>query len=367
KSCQGIVEVLANNNRLERCVSIYAEARIENARAAFKAINVEYLEIQLSETVSVQTVESYIDQWDEHMEFAVRHLLHKEHKLCNEVYCNIESEDVKLSCFAKITNSMWIYGYFLISEPKSCKCKKEAIKLLSLLKIFSTLDKLRFQFNDMFDGKFCVEIRNRTRDLLKNIVDGTCEIFCELSVQVELQRAFSPPPNGDVPRLVCFVAEYCNRLLKDENKSILVRVLEIYNSNNKVEFEDGLLSFKIHNVMKALEINLETWSTSYKDNALSYFFTMNSHWYLFNNVRGTQLGDLMGDSSLWAYYESVDYYADLYMRESWGKITVLLREEGLILFPGGRAVDRNLAKKRIRLFCEAFDDAYKKQSKWGIV
>ncbi|KAL3618133.1 hypothetical protein CASFOL_038454 [Castilleja foliolosa] len=359
---QGIIEVLANNNRLERCVCIYAEARIKKVRAALKALDVEYLEIQLSETVSVQIVESYIDRWDEHMEFAVRHLLHKEHKLCNEVF---ESADVKMSCFAKIATQCGFTDVFHFGS-EICKCKKEAIKLLSLLKIFSTLDKLRLLFNDMFDGKFCVEIRNRTRDLLKNVIDGTCEIFCELSVQVELQRATCPPPDGDVLRLVCFVAEYCNRLLEDENKSILVRVLEIYSSNDKVEFEDGdgLLSFEIHNVMKALEINLETWATSYNDKALSYLFMMVNHWYLFNTIRGTKLGDLMGDSWLWAYYESMDYYADLYMRESWEKITVLLRDEGLTLFPNGRAVDRNLAKKRIHLFCEAFDNVYTKQSKW---
>ncbi|KAK6153414.1 hypothetical protein DH2020_013053 [Rehmannia glutinosa] len=362
---QSITEVLAANDRLDRCASIYTQVRIENVRANLQALSLEYLDIQLSETVSVQTFEGYIDQWDKHMEFAVRHLLQKEHMLCSELYRIGSSSDVWMNCFAEIATQCGFTDIFDFGT-KICKCKKEAIKLLRLLKIFSTLDRLRLEFNHLFDGKFCVDIQNQTRDLVRKVVDGACEIFWELVVQVEMQRASSPPPDGSIPRLVRFVTDYCNQLLEDENSSILVRVLEIH--NNQVELEEGpgpgVLSFEIHNIMEAVEINLKTWAKSYNDTPLSYLFMMNSHWYLWNNIRGTKLGDLMGDSWLWAYEESTEYYAALYMRESWEKLLVLLSEDGLILFPGGRAVDRNLVKKRIGSFCDAFDDMYKKQSNW---
>lgn len=181
---------------------------------------------------------------------------------------------------------------------------------------------------------------------------------------MELQRASDPPPDGNVPRLVCFVTDYCNQLLEEEKSSILTRVLEISQVWNQANFEQGLLHNEIHSTMKALEINLESWAQSYDNTALSYLFMMNNHWYLCNSTRENKLGELMGKSWLWAYEESVEYYAALYLRESWEKLVVLLHEEGLTLFPGGRAINRDLVKKRITTFCEAFEEMYKKQSKW---
>ncbi|KAL0378220.1 UNVERIFIED_CONTAM: hypothetical protein Sradi_3127500 [Sesamum radiatum] len=170
---QAITEALAANNRLDECISIYAQVRAVNARATLQALSEDYLDIQLSEIVSVQTVEGYIDQWDEHMEFAVRHLLKNEYRLCSEVYQKFGS-DAWMNCFSKIATDCG-FNDILNFGSRICKCKNEAIKLLKLLKIFSTLDKLRLDFNELFGGKFCVEIRNQTRDLVKKVVDGACE------------------------------------------------------------------------------------------------------------------------------------------------------------------------------------------------
>ncbi|XP_051116680.1 exocyst complex component EXO70A1-like [Andrographis paniculata] len=361
---QSVAEVLEENNRLDRCLSVYAEARIENSRATLQALNLDYLEIESSEGVSVQTMVDYVDLWDEHMEFSVRHLLRKEFALCRKVFERFGS-DVSTCLFADIAIKS---GFMEILEFGNtvCKCKKEAIKLLKLIKIFSTMDKLRLDFNDLFVGKHCLKIQNQTRELVKKVVDGACEIFWELSAQVELQREFDPPPDGSVPTLVDFVIEYCSYLLDDENISILTGILEIYQVWNQVKFGDGIVSNEIRNIIKAVEINVEIWAKGYDDTALSYLFMMNNHSYLCNETRKSKLGDLMGSSWLWAYDESAEYYAGLYMRESWEKLLEFLQEEDLTLFPGGRAFDRNLVDERVVAFCETFDDMYKKQSKWKL-
>ncbi|KAL1210465.1 Exocyst complex component EXO70C2 [Cardamine amara subsp. amara] len=49
---------------------------------------------------------------------------------------------------------------------------------------------------------------------------------------------------------------------------------------------------------------------------------------------------------------------------SWGKLPSHLSREGLILFSGGHATARDLVKKRLKAFNDAFDDMYKKQSTW---
>lgn len=74
----------------------------------------------------------------------------------------------------------------------------------------------------------------------------------------------------------------------------------------------------------------------------------------------------MGDSWLKGHEERVEYYTSVYLRESWGTLTHILSEEDLVLFSGGRFIDRDVVKKRIREFGEAFDDLFYKQSKWVV-
>ncbi|CAK9149341.1 unnamed protein product [Ilex paraguariensis] len=359
---QAIIERLTGNNRLEKCISIYVEIRSLNAQTTLQALDLDYLEMSISEFDSVQTIEGYIDQWGKHLEFAVKHLLELEYRLCNDVFQNFGS-DVSRDSFAKIAVESGMQNFIRFGSTVT-KCKKEAVKLFKLLDIFTALNKLRLDFNRLFGGKACIEIQNQTRDLIKKIVNGASEIFWELSSQVELQRHSSPPSDGSIPRLVSFVTDYCNQLLEDDYRSTLIQVLEIHRGWNHEKYEEGLLSEEVYKIIRALELNLEKWANTYEDSTLSYLFMMNNRWYFCKNLKGTKLGDLLGDSWFRGHEEYVEYYAALYLRESWGKLPALLSEEGLILFSSGRAIARDLVKKRLKAFNEVFDDMYKKQSNW---
>lgn len=72
----------------------------------------------------------------------------------------------------------------------------------------------------------------------------------------------------------------------------------------------------------------------------------------------------MGDSRLKEHEQYKEYYSAFFLKESWGKLPALLSREGLILFSGGRATARDLVKKRLKAFNEAFDEMYKKQTNW---
>lgn len=74
----------------------------------------------------------------------------------------------------------------------------------------------------------------------------------------------------------------------------------------------------------------------------------------------------MGDSWLKGHEQSSEYYAAVYLKESWGKLPSLLSEEGLILFSEGRIVARDLVKKRLKAFRDAFDEIYQKQTEWVV-
>ncbi|KAJ7966040.1 Exocyst subunit Exo70 family protein [Quillaja saponaria] len=359
---QAILGRLIANNRLDKCISIYVEVRSSNVRASLQALNLDYLEISIAEFNDVQSIEGYIAQWGKHLEFAVKHLFEAEYKLCNDVFERI-GLDVWMDCFAKIAAQAGILAFLQFGKTVT-ESKKDPVKLLKMLDIFASLNKLRLDFNRLFGGAACIEIQNLTRDLIRAVIDGAAEIFWELLVQVELQRQVPPPSDGSVPRLVSVITNFCNKLLGDNYKPILTQVLVIHRSWKHLDFQEKLLINEILNIMKSIELNLETWIKTYEDPTLSYVFAMNNHWHLYKHLKGTKLGELLGDPWLREHEQYKDYYSTIFLRDSWGKLPAHLSREGLILFSGGRATARDLVKKRLKTFNDAFDEMYKKQSTW---
>uniref|UniRef100_A0A1D1XLR4 Exocyst subunit Exo70 family protein n=1 Tax=Anthurium amnicola TaxID=1678845 RepID=A0A1D1XLR4_9ARAE len=360
-----VLERLSANGRLERCIKAYIDVRSSNVRASLEALDLDYLEISTSEFNDVQSIESHISQWGKHVEFAVKHLFEAEYNLCCDVFERLGPPEVWMGCFAEIASQAGMLAFLKFGRTVT-ESKKDPIKLLKLLDIFTTLNKLRVDFNRLFGGKPCMEIQNVTRDLVKRVIDGSCEIFWELLVQVELQRQMHPPSDGSVPKLVSFITDYCNRLLGEEYRPVLTQVLVIHRSWRQEKFQEGLLTEAVLNIIKALEQNFEMWSKGYEDKTLSSLFMMNTHWHFYKHLKGTELGELLGDVWLREHEQYKEYYATVYLRESWGKLPRMLSREGLLSFSGGRATARDLVKKHLKDFNEAFDEMYRKQSSWVI-
>ncbi|KAL7122396.1 hypothetical protein ACP275_01G043500 [Erythranthe tilingii] len=355
---QTILSSLIANGRLEKCVSIYIEVRSSIVRASLQALDLDYLEISVSEFNNVASIEAYISQWGKHLEFAVKHLFEAEYGLCNSVFDKM-GIDLWKSCFGKIAAQAGILAFLQFGKTVT-ESKKDPIKLLKLMDIFASLSNLRLDFNRLFGGAPCAEIQNLTRDLIKRVIEGACEIFWELLLQVELQRHNPPPFDCSIPRVVSFITDYCNKLLGEDYKPILTQILVIERSWKNEKFKEGILLDELLNLVKAIELNLEKWAKGYEDAASSYLFLMNNHWHLYKYLKGTKLGFLLGDSWLKEHEQYKEYYSTIYVRESWGRLPPLLSREGLILFSGGRGTARNLVKQRLKSFNEAFDDMYKK-------
>lgn len=360
---QKIVERLNANDRVEKCISLYVKVRVSNARRSLQALDLEYLAMELSEINYIQSIQDHIEPWGKHLEMAVKQLFELEHKLCNNVFEKIGS-DTKVACFARIAIESGFIS-FLEFGKKVTNTKKDPIKLLKLMDIFKVLNNLRSDFNRLFSGEACSEIQTLTRDLIKKVVGSICEIFWELPIQVESQRRCSPPSDGGVPKLVSFVTDYCNQLLGDEYRPILIQVLEIHLSWKKEVYEEGVLLSQFHDIMKEIGLNLDTWSKFYSDTSLSYLFMMNNHCH-FYNLKGTKLGDVMGASWLGAHEQYKDYYAALYLKESWVNLLPLLSHKCLIPISVNGETNQDLDKKRLKAFNEAFDERYEKHSKWVI-
>ncbi|EPS72337.1 hypothetical protein M569_02419, partial [Genlisea aurea] len=364
RKLQSILSRLSLSNRLDSCISIFVEVRSSTARKSLRALNLDYLEISVSEFNDAVSTKDYTEQWGKHLEFAMKYLFEAEYKLCNDMFGRMGSNAWE-SCFAKIADSAGILAFLQFGKTVT-ESKKDPAKLLKLLDIFASLNKLRLDFNRLFGGAACRDIQNLTRDLIKRVVEGSCQIFWEMLVQVELQRQTPPPPDCGVPRVVTFITDYCNKLLGDDYKQVLKQVLTIERSWKKEKFHERILINEILNLVRAIELNLETFAKGYDDITASYLFLTNNHWHMVKHLKGTKLGKLMGDSWLNEQEQLKDHYSASFVRESWGKLPSLLSREGLILFSGGRETARALVKQRLKSFNEAFDQMYHHQSNWII-
>ena len=361
---QAIIERLSANNRLENCISTYIDIRSSDVTACLEALGLDYLEISIFEFDNFQNMESSVDLWSKHLEYAMKNLLELEYQLCNDVFEKI-GLDVSMDCFARIAIQSGFLAFIQFGNTVT-ESKKDAVKLFKLLKIFHTLNELRLDFNRLFGGKSCIEIRIPTRHLIKRVIDGACEIFWELLPQVEAHKGTSPPSNGSVPSLVSFVVDYCNQLLQDDCRPTMIQVLEIHQNWKHQKFQEELLRKEVRNIVEAVQRNLDAWSKAYEDTSLSYIFLMNNHCHLYKALKGTSLGNLIGDSQLKEHKKNKDYYSSIYLRESWGMLPGLLGHEDETLFSGGRAMACSLVKKKLKAFNEALDGTYKKQSNWVV-
>jgi exocyst complex protein 7 len=347
---QVIAERLNANNRLDKCQTMYVEVRSTNARRSLKTLDLSYLETSTDEFEVAHGMGNCIDQWGKHLELVVTKLLEVEYKLCTIVFEKIGSK-AWISCFAKIAIESRIFSFIKFGKVVTER-KNDPFKLLNLLSMFNILNGLRLKFNQLFRGEACEEIRIVTKDLITRVVNGASEIFLQLSEQVKLQRPTCPPSDCTVPKLVSFVTDYCNKLLSDEYKPHLNKVLEIYLSWRNEKYEEGIFVTQIYSIIKEVAVNLDNWSKAYEDINLSYFFMMNNHCH-FYNLKGTLVGNMMGDSWLRSHEQYKEYYASLYLRNTWGNLKN-------ILVVSSSMTCQDLAK-RINAFTLAFDERYKKQ------
>ncbi|XP_047079525.1 exocyst complex component EXO70A1-like [Lolium rigidum] len=356
-----ILDRLLANGRQETCIALYIDARGSVVSASLRDLGLDYLR---SPADDAQALGPGVELWGQHLEFVVRRLLESERQLCVKVFGEQHKTDAS-ACFTEVAARASVLD-FLSFGRAAADAKKDPIKLMRLLEVFDSLNKLRMDFNRLFGGKACADIQCQTRDLVKLLVDGAVEIFEELLVQVELQRQMPPPADGGVPRLVTFIVEYCNRLLSDKYRPVLAQVLAIHRSWRKEVFTDKMLAAAVLNIVKALEANFNVWSRAYGNNTLSYIFMMNTRWHLFKHVKGTKLAELLGDVWIRDHEQFKDYYITMFMRDSWGALSPLLNREGLILFSKGRATAKDLVKQRLKTFNARFGEMFHEQSAWII-
>ncbi|KAK4481556.1 hypothetical protein RD792_012457 [Penstemon davidsonii] len=337
-----ISETLAANDCLDICIDIFVKVRYRRAAKALMRLNPDYLKTYTPEEIDEmewENLETAISFWIQHFELAVKKVFVSEKNLSKQVLGNIMEEGTLIiwpECFIKTADK--IMAVFFRFGEGIARSNKEPQKLFKLLDMFDSLEKLKPKFSEIFDGESGADICSRFRELEKLLVHSSSRVFWEFGLQIEgniNQDGLSPSPqNGSVPKLVRYAINYLKNLSTDSYSSPMAQVLtteQLWKSgilSNPPKNDQDLLKEAISNVMEAIERNIESKKTWYKDKVLAQIFGMNTYWYIYMRTRNTDLAKLLGDPYMKKRYRHVaEESAYLYQKLAWGSLVKLLDKE----------------------------------------
>lgn len=303
-----------------------------------------------------EKLETAISLWIEHFKVAATSVLVSEKRLCNQVLGSIMDGLIWPECFVKIADK--IMAVFFRFGEGVARSTKEPQKLFKLLDMFDSMETLTSDFCETFDGEAGTEIRTRYRELEKLLVHAANKVFWDFGLQIEGNADGSPPPkDGSVPKLVRYAVNYLKYLASDNYSSAMAKVLQIQKSwkggfVSKSESDEILLRDAFSNVMEALQRNIESKKSRYRDKILPHVFSMNTYWYIYMRIRNTELGKLLGEQYMRKNYKAVaEESAYTYQMLCWEPLLSVMDMEDVRLQSNESVED--IAKTKMEAFVKS--------------
>ncbi|XP_047328430.1 exocyst complex component EXO70I-like [Impatiens glandulifera] len=332
-----IAETLAANDCVDICIDIFIKVRYRRAAKALMRLNPEYLRTYTPEQIDEmewENLESSISLWIQHFQIAVKTVLVAEKHLSDQILCSIFHNSLSSHCSAKISDK--IMAVFFRFGEAVARSNKEPQKLFKLLDMFQSLQSIKPEFSTVFEGEAGEDICTRFRELEKLLIHSSCKVFWEFGLQIECnQDGYPPPADGSVPKLVRYATNYLKFLTTETYCGLMGKVLQtehVWKSGvlSKPELEEDLLREAIVNIMEAIQRNVETKRSRYRDNILSHVFAVNTYWYIYMRTRTSELGKLLGGQYMKKKYKAAaEEAAYLYQTQAWGTLIKLLDKEDL--------------------------------------
>ena len=237
-------------------------------------------------------------------------------------------------CFVKIADKIMAV-FFRFGEGVT-RISKEPQKLFKLLDMFNSLEKLKPEFTEIFNGESGADICIRFRELIKLLIHASSKVYWEFGLQIEGNSdGFPPPQDGSVQKIVRYAINYLKYLATEDYSLPMSKVLQteqIWKMGilSKPENEENLFKDAIINIMEALQRNVESKRYRYKDKILPHVFAMNTYWYIYMRTRNTELGKLLGEQYMKKQYKMVaEESAYMYQKQAWGPLVRFLEKEDL--------------------------------------
>ncbi|KDP41610.1 hypothetical protein JCGZ_16017 [Jatropha curcas] len=361
-----ISETLAANDCLDICIDIFVKVRYRRAAKALMRLNPDYLRKYAPEEIDEmewENLETSISLWIQHFQLAVKSVFQSEKKLSNQILGGVMEGAVWLECFIKIADK--IMAVFFRFGEGVARSSKEPQKLFKLLDMFDSLEKLKTEFSEIFEGEAGADFCARFRELEKLLVHASSKVFWEFGLKIEGNSDGLPPAeDGSVPKLVRYAINYLKYLATENYSTSMAKVLRtehIWKVGilSKPETDENLLKDAIINIMEAIKRNIESKRSRYQDKILPHLFAMNIYWYIYMRTRNTELGKLLGEQYMKNKYKVVaEESAYMYQKQAWGGLVRLLEIKEDINIQN-RIINENIANSvrgKMESFLKGFEE-----------
>ncbi|GFZ02529.1 exocyst subunit exo70 family protein A2 [Actinidia rufa] len=333
----------------QQLFTIYREIRAAVLEQSLRKLGVEKLSKDDVQKMQWEVLEAKIGNWIHFMRIAVKLLFAGEKKISDQIFEG--SDSLKEQCFADVTaNSVAVLLSFGEAIAKS---KRSPEKLFVLLDMYELMRELQPEMETIFEGKYCMEMRESAVVLTKRLAQMAQETFGDFEEAVEKDATKTAVLDGTVHPLTSYVINYVKFLF--DYQSTLKQLFQEFDESDA---EERLTSVTTR-IMLALQSNLDGKSKQYKDPALTQLFLMNNIHYIVRSVRRSEAKDFLGDDWVQIHRRIVSA-----ARKSILQCLTVQAPGGDSGGNGG--LSRAMVKERFKTFNIQFEELHQRQSQWTV-
>ncbi|KAG5406403.1 hypothetical protein IGI04_012522 [Brassica rapa subsp. trilocularis] len=300
-------------------------------------------------------------KWTKVLKIVTQVYLASEKQLCDKILGDFEPSSA--ACFVEISKDT-VLSLLAFGEAVSLRsCQPEMLE--RFLGMYEVSAELLLDVDNLFGDETGSFLRMAFHELAKTLAERTVATFLKFKNAIasdESTRAFS---GGGIHHLTRYVMNYLKLL--PEYKDALNTLLENIQVDDSIPEKTGQdilpstfspMARHLRSIVTALESTLERKAQLYAGEPLKYIFLMNNCHYMVQKVKTSELRHFFGDEWIRKHIASYQHNVTNYERATWSSVLSLLKENN--------KDSVSTLRERCRLFCVAFDDVYKNQTRWSV-
>ncbi|KAF8089568.1 hypothetical protein N665_0502s0032 [Sinapis alba] len=299
-------------------------------------------------------------KWTKVLKIVTQVYLVSEKQLCDKILGDFEQPSYFVEISKDTVLSLLSFGEAVALRS----CQPEMLE--RFLGMYEVSEELLLDVDNLlFPDETGSFLRTAFHELSKKLADRTVTTFLKFKNAVasdESSRAF---PGGGIHHLCRYVMNYLKLL--PEYKEALNTLLENIQVDDSIPEKTGQdilpstfspMARHLRSIVATLESTLERKAQLYSDESLKYIFLMNNCHYTVQKVKTSELRHFFGDEWIRKHIASYQHNVTDYERTTWSSVLSLLKDNSKDSVA--------TLRERCRLFCAAFDDVYKNQTRWSV-
>ncbi|KAF5460055.1 hypothetical protein F2P56_019953 [Juglans regia] len=348
----------------KECVQVYSSVRRDALDECLAILGIEKLSIEEVQRIEWNSLDEKMKRWIQAVKIFVKVILSGEKCLCDQIFSGLD--DTKEICFNETVKGC-VMQLLNFGEAVAIG-KRSPEKLFRILDMYDVINNGLPELEEMVTDDLVIA---EAKGVLTGLGEAAIGTFVEFENAVRSETSKKPMQCGDIHPLTRYVMNYVKlivdysdtlNLLLDNSQDDGCDTLQ--NDNDNDNFRLSPLARRLVRLISSLQSNLEEKSRLYEDTALQYIFLINNSLYVVQKVKGSDLGELLGDNWVRKRRGQIRQYATSYLRASWSKTLSFLRDEGIGVSSSNAS--KVTLKERFKNFNASFEDIYRVQTAWKV-